>query len=142
MSESDLERAIEQDHEALRAFVRGNPEPKKMGYSRGDDATLANPIAPPARGWDQIAVGLDRAASLLRDGEVAFERISDYATADLAYIVEIERARAKMGGGDDMLPIALRVTTIFRREDDGWKVVHRHADPITTPRPVESIVER
>jgi ketosteroid isomerase-like protein len=141
MSDSDLKKVMEQDHEALRAFVRGNPEPKKMGYSRGDDATLANPIAPPARGWNQIAEGLDRAASLLRDGEVlAFERISDYATADLAYIVEIERARAKIGGGDDMLPIALRVTTIFRREDDGWKVVHRHADPITTPRPIESVL--
>jgi hypothetical protein len=30
------------------------------------------------------------------------------------------------------------VTTIFRREDDAWKIAHRHADPITTPRPIES----
>jgi len=143
MSKSNLEEVMEQDHRALDAFVKGDPEPKKMLYSRGDRATLANPLGPPARGWKQIAAALERAASQLRDGEpVAFERISEYATADMAYIVEIERSRMKVGGADDMVQVSLRVTTIFRREDDGWRVVHRHADPITTPRPPESMLEK
>jgi ketosteroid isomerase-like protein len=34
------------------------------------------------------------------------------------------------------------VTTIFRHEEDGWKLVHRHADTVTTPQPVESLVQR
>lgn len=142
MSMSDLEQVMEQDHRALDAFVKGDPEPKKRLYSKGDDATLANPLGPPALGWNQVAAALERAASLLRDGEpTAFERISQYATADLAYIVEIERTRLKTGASDEMASISLRVTTIFRREDDGWKVVHRHADPITTPRSIESALE-
>ena len=142
MSMSDLEQVMEQDHRALDAFVKGDPEPKKRLYSKGDDATLANPLGLPALGWNQVAEALERAASLVRDGEtVSFERISQFATADLAYIVEIERTRLKAGGSDEMASISLRVTTIFRREDDGWKVVHRHADPITTPRPIESALE-
>ena len=86
---------------------------------------------------------MERAVSQLREGEpIRFERISEYATADLAYILEIERTRAKAGGADEMSPISLRVTTIFRREDDGWRIVHRHADPITSPRPIESALEQ
>ena len=114
----DLERTIEQDHRALDAFVKGDPEPKKKLFSRGDDVTLANPLGPPARGWKQVEATMDRAASLLRDGEPhAFERVSQYATTDLGYVVWIERTRAKVGGSDRLAPLSLRVTTIFRRED-------------------------
>jgi hypothetical protein len=35
----------------------------------------------------------------------------------------------------------VRVTTIFRPEEDTWKAVHRHADPITTPQPAESVIQ-
>jgi ketosteroid isomerase-like protein len=71
---------------------------------------------------------------------VRFERISQVITADLAYVVEIERSRAKLGGAEELIPFALRATTVFRREEDGaWRICHRHADPITTPRPIESL---
>jgi ketosteroid isomerase-like protein len=140
MSDADLERVMQADHRALNAFVQGDPEPKKRLFSRGDDATLANPLGPPARGWAQIEATLIRASSLLRDGEPnQFDRVSGYATADLAYIVEIERTKARIGGDTELSPISLRVTTVFRREEDGWKIVHRHADTITTPRTADTL---
>lgn len=141
MSASDLAQVMEQDHRALDAFVKGDAALKKELYSRRDDITLANPLGPPVRGWPQVEKTLERAASGLREGEaMAFERISEIATADLAYIVEIERYRAKVGSAHEVVPFSLRVTTIFRREDGEWRVVHRHADPITSPRPDESVV--
>lgn len=141
MGEIDLEQVMEKDHRALDAFAKGDPNPKKEMFSRRDDVTLANPFGPPARGWKQVEKTLEYAASQLRDGEaIRFERISEYVTPDLAYIVEIERYRDKVGGADEIAPISLRVTTIFRREDGQWKIAHRHADPITTPRPPESIL--
>jgi ketosteroid isomerase-like protein len=36
--------------------------------------------------------------------------------------------------------VEVRVTSVFRKESGGWKLVHRHADPITTPRPASSVV--
>jgi ketosteroid isomerase-like protein len=141
MLDSDLTKLIEQDHLAVDAFVKGDPEPLKNLYSRRDDVIIANPFGPPAKGWEKAAATMERAATHYRDGEATgFERISEYATADLAYIIEIERVRSKVGGGDKLVPIALRTTTIFRREEGAWKIVLRHADPITSARPPTSVV--
>ena len=116
--------------------------PKLALYSRADDATLANPLAPPARGWQQVLATAEAAAAVLREGEpTRFERISECETADLVYILEIERTRVKVGGANAPSPVALRVTTVFRREPEGWKVVHRHADPITASREARTIVD-
>jgi ketosteroid isomerase-like protein len=138
---SELTKCIEQAHLALNAFVKGDPGPLKDLYSRRDDVIIANPFGPPAKGWEKAAATMERAAANYRDGEaVGFERISEYATSDLGYIIEIERYRSKIGGGDKLAPFALRVTTIFRREDGAWRIVLRHADPITSARPPASIV--
>jgi ketosteroid isomerase-like protein len=55
--------------------------------------------------------------------------------------VQIERARAKIGAREDITPYAVRATMIFRPEEGEWKVVHRHADPITTAQPTESVIQ-
>ncbi len=143
MSTFDFDEVVEQYRRALGEFAKGNPEPNKMVFSHREDVTLANPLGPPVRGWEQVAATMERAASQLKDGEkVGFEIVAKYVTAELAYIVWVERTKAKVGGRQDVAPYALRVTTIFRPEDGTWKVVHRHADPITTAQPTESILQK
>lgn len=134
---------LEEYHRAGREITNGNPDVYKALYSRRDDATLANPFGPPARGWSSISATLDRAAANYRDGEVVgFENVSTVVTQELAYTVEIESYRARVGGAEDLATVSVRVTTVFRREDGAWKVVHRHADPITTPRSAESVLQK
>jgi ketosteroid isomerase-like protein len=138
----DVDQLIEQFHLASDEFLKGNPEPVNKLWSRREDVTLANPFGPPVRGWDEVAKVTEHAASQVRDGElVSVEIVAKHVTAELAYVVEIERPKAKIGGSEDITPFALRVTMIFRPEDDGWKIVHRHADPITTPQPAESVIQ-
>jgi ketosteroid isomerase-like protein len=145
MSQENVEEhdlPLEEYHRAGREITNGNPDVYKGLYSRRDDATLANPFGPPVRGWSEISATLDRAAANYRDGEiVGFENVSTVITPDLAYTVEIESYRARVGGAEELTPVSIRVTTTFRREDGVWKVVHRHADPITTQRPPESVVQ-
>jgi ketosteroid isomerase-like protein len=136
------ELPLDEYHRAGLEITNGNPAVYKSLYSRRDDVTLANPFGPPALGWTEVSATLDGAAEKYRDGEaVGFENISTVITPVLAYTVEIERYRARVGGAKEMTPVSVRVTTVFRREEGAWKVVHRHGDPITTPRPAESVVQ-
>jgi ketosteroid isomerase-like protein len=138
----DVDQLIEQYQQALDEFVKGNPQPAKQLWSRRDDVTVANPLGPPARGWEQVTKTIEHAASNIRDGEIiSFDVISKLVTPALAYVVWIERQKAKMGARQDVTPVDLRVTMILRPEDGTWKVVHRHADPITTARPAESVIQ-
>jgi ketosteroid isomerase-like protein len=143
MSTSDLDRFIDSYHAALDGIVQGDAEPMKRLFSKRDDVTLANPLGPPARGSAQVGQAMERAASNFRDGEdLRFERLAEHASEDLAFIFEVERVRMRIAGSDELSPVALRVTSVFRREEEGWRVEHRHADPILTPRSAETIIER
>ena len=138
----DLDEVLEQFHLAQGEFANGNAEPCKRFFSHREDVTLNNPLSPPARGWEQVDAAADRAASPFREGDAtSFETIAKYVTSELAYVVEIERGEAKVGGSEDITPWALRATMIFRPEDGTWKVVHRHADPITEAQPAESVIQ-
>jgi ketosteroid isomerase-like protein len=139
--EDELEAAIDEYHAAAAEFVQGEPERYKAVVSHRDDVSNANPFRPTARGWAEVEETFERAAALWRDGEVVgFDRLAQAVTPELAYILEFERFRAKIGGSDKIVPVELRVTSVLRREDGEWKVIHRHADSITTPQPPESVV--
>jgi ketosteroid isomerase-like protein len=145
----DLDEVLEQWQLAVDEFQKGNPKPTQELFSHREDVTLANPlgpaapeIGPVAHGWEQVARTQEHAASQFTDGQLmSTETVAKYVTAELACIVHIERGKAKVGGREDITPLALRATMIFRPEDGTWKVVHRHADPITTLQPAESVIQ-
>jgi ketosteroid isomerase-like protein len=123
-------------------IFRGNPDVYKSLWSRRDDVTLANPFGPPVRGWEEVSARLDLAASNYRDGrDYEFENVSTVVTAELAYTVDIERIRTRVGGSDELSAVAIRATSVFRREDGRWRVTHRHGDSITSMRPAESVLQ-
>src|SRR5215207_6455308 len=96
----DVDQLIEQFNLASNEFLKGNPEPVNKLWSRREDVSLANPYGPPAHGWEQVAKTGEHAASQVRDGEfVSAEILEKYVTAELAYVVEIERARPRSAEG-------------------------------------------
>ena len=142
MAASTFEEAIEQHHRALHAFIARNTDPFKAIFTRRADATLANPFGGIAQGWLEIPDRLDAAAANYTEGEiVGIETISSDATSDLGYTVEIERIRAKVGDRGTFDLVALRTTSVLRREGSEWKLVHRHADPLVELQHADSIIK-
>ena len=143
METSDLDNAVEQSHAALLAILNGDPSIYAALYSDAEDVTLGNPFGPYARGRKMVEATLAGAATNYRDGEITgIDLVSRYVSDTLACIVEVERGRAKVSEGAELVALALRVTSVFRLEQSAWKLVHRHADPITAPRPPASVISK
>ena len=142
MPQNDFDRAIREAHSALDQIWKGNPNGYKSLYSKRQDITLGNPFGGFDCGRDEVMKQIERAASYFRDGEaLEWQTVSQNVGNDLAYTVEIERGRTKVGGRQEVSDIAIRVTCIYRREDDGWKLLHRHADPRVSRQTPESVLE-
>ena len=142
MPSVEIDELLAQARAALGAIVNGDPGGYKAMYSGSEDITLGNPFGGFGRGRVAVYEQLDRAASYYRDGEVvSIESIARHVGEDLAYTVEIERVRAKVGGRDEASDVALRVTCVYRREADGWKLLHRHADPRVHRQTAESVIQ-
>jgi ketosteroid isomerase-like protein len=138
----EFEQAIEASHRALDLIARGDPRGFFDLYTERDDATLANPFGPPARGRSEVEEAGSRAAANYRDGRaVGFDNFATFVSDELACTLEIERFQSKVAGSETLNDVALRVTSIFRREGRAWKLLHRHADPITAQRPPASVIQ-
>jgi len=142
MASADFEGAIQEARAALDMIVKGDAEGYKALLSDSEETTLANPFGGIAHGRTEVFEALDRAASNFRDGHTTgIETIERFVTPDLAYTLEIERYVARVGGGSDLSDVALLVSCIYRLEDDGWKLLHRHADPRVGPQTPESLIQ-
>jgi len=53
---------------------------------------------------------------------------------NLIVLVMIERNVGKSAGFEQPQRWDLRVTQVYERNDAGWKIIHRHADPLVARR--------
>ncbi len=134
MAPQTFDAAVEAAREALGSMAKGDSGPSTAMWSQHDDVVLANPLGPPIVGFALVAAETARVDSMFVGGESAeFDELTRWASDDLGYVVAIEHVRVQRVGSDDLVRMDLRVTTDFRREDDGWRLCLRHADRLTAP---------
>lgn len=126
---ADIAQLVGRTAEAASAYIRGDIRKYLTLIKHGDDYTLMPPYGgEPRRGFD-AEEALEATPKMFRGGEADLELVQSHASGDMAVLVAIERQHGEVGGMPDQ-DWSLRVTLVFRREGPGWRLVHRHADPL------------
>ena len=133
MPHQNFDEAVKEYERAMRDFFKGNPKPINDIYSSCNEISLAQLSGSFITGRNEVTEVVRQNALKYREGTTTFETLTTFVTPEVAYIVQVERVDAKIDGKNKITPLALRVTSIFRREDGIWKLLHRHVDRYPFP---------
>ena len=130
----DFESFLRRFEEANTAFMNGDVSLWMPLVSHSEHTSIFGGFGGREVGWSQIGPRYEWASAQFRpsDAKVEFEYLEKYVGADTAYTVAIERCTVAYADQPGEHPHALRVTMIFAHQDNTWKILHRHADPLTS----------
>jgi ketosteroid isomerase-like protein len=139
MTPDIVQELITRKHASLDAWVNGRP---MWGLFSPEKVTLMNPFGGYSQeGNDSVRPMQNRAITNFERGEGAsVELVHAMVGGDLVCLVTIERARVKFAGRDELHRWELRVTEVFEREADDWRIIHRHADPLLPYRTMDEVL--
>lgn len=110
-------------------FVEGKFEPLEKISVEKPPATIFPPPGFCIQGVNEVN-GFNKkgADNFLPGAKNEFEVMHQDADEHLAYWTGIQHSVVSMKGQEKVVVFNLRVTEIFRKENDEWKLMHRHAD--------------
>jgi ketosteroid isomerase-like protein len=113
-------------------FRNGDLTLRDAVWSHGRTVTLLGAAVERQRGWDDVRpVFEDLASSMAVCEDFELELLAADASGDLGFMTGIERATVTRTDGTRRRN-ELRVTLAWRRGADGWRIVHRHGDKLSS----------
>ena len=127
---------------AQAKFVSGDSSGYEALFAHRDDVTLAGPFGgSPLVGWSTIEPRMRQAAALFGGGgSGSIEVFQTIAAGDLVCLVTVERDRVHFVHHGTEGRWELRVTQVYEHTRDGWRIVHRHADPLADRHSIGDIL--
>lgn len=128
MSDASIEAAIERLRMAMADVANGDTLAIKALYEHSNDVTSFYGWGGYEVGWTQVDKRWDWAGQQFKGGTVSYEPLTRVASGELFYTTDIETFQVAMDGKTEPAAWSNRVTHIFRRTGDEWRLVHRHAN--------------
>jgi ketosteroid isomerase-like protein len=127
MNEPNLASAHQALYEALNVMLAGDAVPIQTIWSKGLDASYAGPFGGFVVGGADIAEEFARVAAVQLKGRIEVTDLIMLEGADMGYTVCTEHGIDHVIDGQ-AVNLTHRATNIFRREAEGWKLIHHHTD--------------
>lgn len=134
-AETEVREASAKFYDALSRMANGESGTMTDLWMHGSNATTMHPIGGREEGWDDVSASFDGVASAAQGGHVRLDAQLVVVAGDVAWEAGVERGHITLG--EERVDIDGRVTNVYRRDGDGWKLVHHHADP--SPAMIEAV---
>jgi ketosteroid isomerase-like protein len=128
--EADAVEFLERCHDALRQHTGGDPRPYLALWSQAEDVSLMGGVGGHQVGIAAVRELLTATAKTLNYTTWSAETLVAYFGDPLGFTVELERLTRQID--NQMEEMSLRATSVYRREEGAWKVIHRHGDGLMT----------
>jgi ketosteroid isomerase-like protein len=123
----DIEPVVDADATFLMAIETLNVDRIMSCWSESDGITMLFPGAEVSRGPEAIRSAWETVVRNTRRLKVMLSPISVQRLGDLGWT--FLSGSIVSTHGDETLTVEVYVTDVFRREEDGWKLVHHHSAP-------------
>lgn len=127
---ADAAQFLKQCHAALGQHTGGDPRPFLELWSRAPDVSLMGGVGGHQVGIEAVSALLTAAAQTLNYETWDAETLASSFGDELGFTVELEHLTRNIDGKKDEM--SLRATSVYRREDGAWRVIHRHGDGLMT----------
>jgi NAD(P)H-dependent FMN reductase/ketosteroid isomerase-like protein len=126
---ADFESFMKQRELVAAAYVSGDATALDAIVPRTGDASFFPPGGGSVQGATEVSSRYDTdAKSFSAGGSSSFDVLQSGADGDIGYWTGFQNADACMGNGHKKVHMKLRVTELFKFQEGGWKLIHRHAD--------------
>jgi hypothetical protein len=144
VTDQDVRDLIELMDRGRDDWIHGRGEFSEAApFRQAGDMTIFGPFGGPGPRPGQLtpeelAARQAAVSAQFHGGDGSCEVVRTIVEGDLVVLVLIERSSVMFEGRDAPHPWILRTTQVFRRAGDQWVRLHRHADPLIVPRPLDA----
>lgn len=125
---ADLQKFVDDLHDKIRGHAtRSDTEPFLDLWSHSPDASIMAAVGGYHLGFNEVGKLLRWVSQRVTFDTYDAQTLRARDGVDLAASVELEHYTKSADEQD----LTLRVTHVYRKEAGSWKLLHRHAEPLT-----------
>jgi ketosteroid isomerase-like protein len=144
VTDDEVRKLIEELDRGRDRWIHGRTEDFRSGaqVNQADDMTIFGPFGGPTprpgvMSPEELRARQAAVSSQFGGGSGSVEVVKTIVEGALVVVVALEHNEVMFSGRDVPHPWTLRTTQVFRRTNDRWLRLHRHADPLILLRSLD-----